>query len=84
MSTIKNSQTKLGQSLNGVIPLVEEIIKAKSIPICLIGARINNKKEKRIGLYFATMNDSDECEKLVYEAAKVLVAKLKDKYEPEI
>ena len=81
MKIVKTTTTKLGETLGVVIPMVEEIVKSKTVPFCIVGAKINSKKDKKIGLYFSTINDGEEVEELLYNAAKVIVEKYKDKFE---
>ena len=76
---MKDIKTKLGQSISVAIPLIEEIVDKKHIPICVIGCRVESKKT--LYFHFATIDDKPETEEIIYNACKAIVEKFKDKYE---
>lgn len=75
---IKQPKTRIGQYISLVVPLIEEIVKDKMMPICVLGFAVQEDK-KIVRTRFATLND--EHDKVVYQMCKAYYEQAKHKYE---
>jgi hypothetical protein len=68
---LKNTGSSLGKNLEFFLPLIEEITNNEVMPMCVVGLKKNEQKEKTYQAYFATHNGT--MDKMLYDICKAYV-----------